>query len=448
LGFPYNLDATADSFKAASVTFGDVEAYDPNQIQKGSLTLARQIVNQTVRVQAISKIELDKLDVDTVVARYLLGVRERNIRVIYLRPFPHVMQQKQPDGSLLTLSAEATNLAMLQRLRDGLAANGFQTGRAQGFVNFKGRTLTVLYFIAALGAAGAFALLLDLLGVRRAWFTWLVFGLTTVVFWAGIATGHDTSVRQILALGAALSFALLAGITTATYFRDSARDAASSSFAATYAEGLRCFAVALGVAIVGGLFVVGLLSQASFMIEVQQALGTKLLLGAPPLLLLMIYALSALFGNAQAAGRLAEAPLRVWQFAAVLIVGAAAALLLMRSGNQPDIGVSGIETHLRGVLTTLLGARPRFKEFLIGFPALVLLPALTPAHKRSLGWLIVIAAGIALADVIDTFSHIHTPLLVTLLRILNGAILGALFGGVLQWLYSAFVRRRSADTRP
>lgn len=448
LGFPYNLDATADSFKAANVTFGNIEAYDPNQIQKGSIPLARQIVNQTVRVQAISKIELDKLDVDTVVARYLLGVRERNIRVIYLRPFPHVIQQKQPDGSFVTLSAEATNLAMLQRLREGLAANGFQTGRAQGFVNFKGRALTLLYFIAALGAAGALLLLLDLVGVRRAWFAWVVFGLTTVVFWAGVATGHDVFVRQTLALGAALCFALLAGLTTAPYFRNPDRDAAGRSFVAAYADGLRCLAAALGVAIVGGLFVVGLLSQATFMIEVQQALGTKLLLGAPPLLLLVIYALSSMFGYAQTAGRLAEAPLRVWQFAAVLIVGAAAALLLMRSGNQPDIGVSGFETHVRGVLTTLLGARPRFKEFLIGFPALVLLPALTPAHRRALGWLIVIAAGIALADVIDTFSHIHTPLLITLLRILNGAILGALCGGVLLWLYRTFERRRSVDTGP
>ncbi|MBV8461301.1 MAG: hypothetical protein JO009_10480, partial [Candidatus Eremiobacteraeota bacterium] len=137
LGYPFNLDASADNFRAhKTLMFGDVESYAEDQIQKGSITLARKVVNQTVRVQAISKVELDKLDLDVVIARYLLGVRERNIRVIYLRPFPHVVQRTLPDGTTVTESAEATNLDMLRRLRDGLEQNGFHTGHAYGFENF------------------------------------------------------------------------------------------------------------------------------------------------------------------------------------------------------------------------------------------------------------------------------------------------------------------------
>jgi len=120
--------------------------------------------------------------------------------------------------------------------------------------------------------------------------------------------------------------------------------------------------------------------------------------------------------------------MRVW-------VAGGAVLLLMRSGNQPDIGVSDFETHLRGFLTTLLGARPRFKEFLLGFPALMLLPALAPAHRRAIGWIIIIAAGIGLSDVLDTFSHIHTPLIISVLRLFNGLVVGAVIGIAAQWLY-------------
>lgn len=440
LGYPFNLDATADNFRAhKTVNFGDVESYTEDQVQKGSITLARKIVNQTVRVQAISKVELDKLDLDVVIARYLLGVRERNIRVIYLRPFPHVIQRQLPDGSFVTESAEATNLDMLRRLRDGLAQNGFRTGHAYGFVNF-GRgagflddvKMDLLYFIVAIGAAGAFLLLLDIYGVARSWMPWTFFGLTALAFWPAAVLGHDSIVRQLWALGAALTFAVLAGTTLAPYFsRPSLPD--DRSLRRAIRDGLVCMLRACGVAVLGGLFVVGLLSQATFMIEVQQFIGIKLLLLAPPLVLVALYTFSPLFGAAQRPDAVAGAPLRVWQFVAVLLAAAGAALLLVRSGNQPDVGVSGFETHLRGFLTTLVGARPRFKEFLLGFPALMLLPTLAPAARRSAGWLIVLLAGIALADVIDTFSHIHTPLLITFVRVFNGLLFGALLAIVIRF---------------
>jgi hypothetical protein len=440
LGYPYQLDETASDFRDSKVNFGYVEAYAEDQIQKGSITLARQIVNQTVRVQAISKVELDKLDFNVVIARYLLGVRERNIRVIYLRPFPHVIQQRLSDGTYLTETAEATNLDMLRQLRDALAQNGFRTGHAYGFVNFKGFRLTLLYFIVALGAAGAFLLLLDLYGSAKPWMPWAFFGFTTIAFWVTAAIERDYIVRQLYALGAALTFAVLAGTTLARYFsRPAPRD--RSSFRQDVLDGLACMLRACGVAVLGGLFVVGLLSQATFMIEAQQFLGIKVLLLAPPLVLIALYAFAPLFGPPRRPGEVAAAPLRVWQFAMVLVAAAGATLILMRSGNQPDIGVSGFETQLRGVLTTLVGARPRFKEFLLGFPALMLLPVLTTAHRRAAGWFIVIVAGIALADVLDTFSHIHTPLLITFVRIINGLIFGAVLGIIAQRIYRRFTGR-------
>ena len=51
-----------------------------------------------------------------------------------------------------------------------------------------------------------------------------------------------------------------------------------------------------------------------------------------------------------------------------------------------------------------------------------------PADRRRYGWLFVLAIGIGLGDVIDTFSHLHTPLAISLLRIVNGAVLGAVTG--------------------
>ncbi|MDQ2817354.1 MAG: DUF5693 family protein [Candidatus Eremiobacteraeota bacterium] len=445
LGYPFNLPATGDEFKSRGINFGDVEAYDPSQVQKGSQTLAREIVGQTVRVQAISKLEMDKLDIDTIVARYVLGVRERNIRVVYLRPFPHVIQQTSPDGRPLTLSAEQANLQMIGQLRARLAESGFTTGRAAGFVDFKSSRLQLLYALAALGVTAGFLLLLDLYGCRRAWMAWAAYGLTVVLFVGAAALGHGITVRKLWALGAALTFGILAGTTLGSYFRRPEEAAASAGGAAR--RGLVCLSAAVGLAALGGLFVTGLLSQAVFMIEAEQFAGVKVLYVVTPLALLWLYFFTDRFCVHHEARRLWQSPVRAWQLAALSVVALAGILLIARSGNQSDVGVSDFESHLRGALTVLLGARPRFKQFLIGFPALVLLPALSSAHRSAVGWLLILAAGVGLADVLDTFSHIHTPLVVDLVRLLNGLVLGYIIGLLVQAAYRIFVREPAA-TRP
>jgi hypothetical protein len=89
-----------------------------------------------------------------------------------------------------------------------------------------------------------------------------------------------------------------------------------------------------------------------------------------------------------------------------------------------------------------LSVRPRFKEFLIGFPALMLLPALRIPHRRWLGVLLALAIGIGLGDIIDTFSHLHTELLVSVLRIFSGFVIGAVIGIAAILIYRAFAFRR------
>jgi hypothetical protein len=90
---------------------------------------------------------------------------------------------------------------------------------------------------------------------------------------------------------------------------------------------------------------------------------------------------------------------------------------------------------LRQVLTNVMEVRPRLKEFAIGYPSLMVLPALTLAHRRVVGWLFALGIGVGFGDVIDTFSHLHTALLISLQRIGNGLILGIAIGIVAIWIY-------------
>ncbi len=169
--------------------------------------------------------------------------------------------------------------------------------------------------------------------------------------------------------------------------------------------------LATAVTLGGALIVIGLLSTPLTMVEVDRFAGVKLLLLAPPLAALALYLLNGLWGaRVDDPIAAANAPVRLYQLALGILIVGGAYVLQARSGNQSDITPSSFELALRSHLTSILSVRPRFKEFLIGFPALMLVPALTPADRRTFGWLLVLAIGMGLGDVVDTFSHLHTPL--------------------------------------
>ncbi len=65
----------------------------------------------------------------------------------------------------------------------------------------------------------------------------------------------------------------------------------------------------------------------------------------------------------------------------------------------------------------------------------MLLPALTLAHRRVAGWLLALGVGVGVGDLTDTFSHLHTPLLISLQRVANGLVIGVIIGALVIWVY-------------
>ena len=436
LGYPNNLDATAAAFKRSHVNFGSIETYTRDQAQKGNAGLATAIIDQTVRVQAISKPELDKLsDLQPVIARYLLGVRERNVRVVYLRPWTH----QQGD-----LTIEAANVTMVKAIADGLRANGYTLGRATPIPFFKASTSRPIIAVVSLAAPAVLLLLLALLFGIESWlvFTILIAG-DLMLYALGIAIHHEFAVRKVIALGGAILFATAAFVAISGAF--------SAGYAATWrqavARGLRYLGIGIGVSACGALLVVGLLSHPLFMEEIDRFSGVKLVLLLPPLLALLLYVFTDRFAaRIQEPVRVLFEPVRIVHLIAGLGVIAAMAIIYMRSGNQSDIAPSALELHVRSGLSALLLVRPRFKEFMLAWPLLMLIPALQREHLRAAGWLLALAASIGFADVIDTFSHLHTALLVSVLRLVNGALIGIVLGIIVIGLYVRLTRVRPVRT--
>ncbi len=423
LGYPDHLEDTANAFKLHPfVNFGSIETYDAAQVQKGNDTLARLLPGRTVRVQAIAKTELDKIKLDDAVGRYVLGVRERNVRVVYLRPWTH------QDGNL---SVEATNVEMVKAVADELRSGGFRLGRATPIPQYHGNN-RVLVGLAALAVPSIFILLLDFFGWYGRRIAAAAYALTVLLYVAGVAVHHDAAARSAIALAGALLFATAALLVLIPAWNEMP----SRSFGTQFARSAGWMLAATGVASLGALVVVGVMSSPLAMTEIERFRGVRLILALPPLVALLLYTFDRRFGAASAQPRdVFLSPVLAYQLFAGIAIVALGALMLVRSGNESDVAPSAFELALRHILTHVLSVRPRFKEFLIGFPCMMLLPALLPPHRRVIGWLLALGIGVGVGDVIDTFSHLHTPIEISILRIVNGLVIGAIVGAIVMWVY-------------
>jgi hypothetical protein len=213
-------------------------------------------------------------------------------------------------------------------------------------------------------------------------------------------------------------------------------------------EFLRASAITgLGIAAV-----IGLLSDRLFLVKVDGFIGVKLSNLLPVVLVGLAYALPLRATNAWTFGRAlsetrdrlrdwAGRPVQFWQVAVAIVALGALALLVLRTGNDPGVGVSSLELRFRALLDQVLYVRPRFKEFLIGHPALFLALLAAGRGRRDLAVPLLAVGAIGQASMLGTFCHLHTPLLVCLVRALLGMVIGVIIGGVIYLLITAFERR-------
>jgi len=116
------------------------------------------------------------------------------------------------------------------------------------------------------------------------------------------------------------------------------------------------------------------------------------------------------------------------------------AFMIMRSGNESAVEVSGLELKLRALLDQILVVRPRTKEIVFGFPALLMGLSLLLHGRPRTAWVWLTLGAIGLISMTNTFCHLHTPLLVSLLRVANGIWVGLLVG--LLWYVAKVVGER------
>ena len=112
-----------------------------------------------------------------------------------------------------------------------------------------------------------------------------------------------------------------------------------------------------------------------------------------------------------------------WVILAVGFAGVAA-IYLIRSGNVTSI--SPLEELMRNSIAEVMSARPRTKEFLIGWPSLILfLYYIKNSNITLLKWGFAVGSSILFASVINSFCHVFTSAEIIYTRVFNGVLVGA-----------------------
>jgi hypothetical protein len=124
----------------------------------------------------------------------------------------------------------------------------------------------------------------------------------------------------------------------------------------------------------------------------------------------------------------------------------------LRTGHEV-LEVSSVEMLFRNELEELLLARPRNKEFLFAFPAIMLAVHAAGRRLRFLTFLFGLCGMVGVTSVINTFMHIRTPLYLGFIRTAYSTLFGVLIGiaailifeGVRR-LYGRAINRRAVQS--
>ena len=424
------IEYAAEGMQQRGIAFGYLEMAQ----QFGDNRLAAALKTRIIRCHAVAAEEMIKLPPQRAIDRFGLAVRERNVRLCYVRPY--ILSSADPVHASIEYVAAITQ---------GICRAGYRIGVPQPFLPLR-------------VAQPALALLLIGIGAGAIWLVQLVLAMPARVFWVLIAADIVLSGAAALlapglaqsagALGAAIVFPTLALLSIQM------REPGGTP---SILRGIGLFLLVCLISIVGGLLAAACLSDLPHMMAIATFRGVKLSQLLPLLAVIFVFAPRCTKAyeavRTELGPHLAEWPalragmaeaaaavVRYWHVGLIVLGMALAALLLLRSGNVTPLPPSALELKVRGFLEATLAVRPRSKELFLGHPALILTLAFLLAGWRRGLWIGMLMGAVGQVSLANTFTHIHTPIAISLVRVFNGVWLGVL-GAVFLWLVGSLALR-------
>lgn len=385
---------------------GFVEFHSNKQIGFGKMAKDASHAGEdfsVVRLHTLTDGQVKSYSQQEMMDRFMLALTERNLRVFLF---------KMPS----TMNIEADMTAMI----DSMAA--FKTlAEAEGYVitpEVQSFNLPMgNYFMAVLAGLGAvvvFLLICDYLGFVKIGIVLAALGL---VGYAGLLKLSPTLGVKMMALFGASVFPTYGVLYM---FKKEAKD---------LKDAILRLLVGSAISFGGALTIIGTLSRTSFALGIDVFAGVKLahLLPIACVILILVYKRHGVdFKYIQ------ELLQKNVTYLAVAVVAVLAVVVLIYTSRTGNAGsVSSFELQFRQFLDTVLGVRPRTKEFMIGHPIMLTLIYFGYQEKYIPFLILGIIGQISL---VNTYAHLHTPVMISLIRSGYGLLFGILGGIVLIYV--------------
>ncbi len=387
---------------------------------------------------------------------FFRAIAERNCKVIFLKmilePDSDVSwDADEKEWVYITDPAEYEKL--LADLDTRLAPLGYTRGTVPAMQMEDPSVL--LKVVQGIGTAALLVMLFDLFFfIGKRWRTILL--VLGALGFAGLAVLKPAMFRLILSMSGGIVMPSLAAVGLCRVLMEKRRTEPQAKFGRVLGYTLGISVLTILTAFCGSLLATSALSQLSYMIEMDLYRGVKIMqlipIGLFILAYLLVYAYEetgardavlAHVGPRGEKGRVKrfnayfaqvmKTPMQLGWFVAIVVIAVAAVFLLLvfvyyiyRTGNSTTTPET--ELAFRNFLENTLIARPRTKEMLIGWPMLMLFIWSLRRGMKFLPMVFGMGMSIGLVSVVNTFLHIRTPFLLSLLRTGWGILFGLLIG--------------------
>lgn len=428
LGFEPEVSTVAKEMRSRNIPLYMIEAPDQLQYDKqsGLFDMIRDMQYYGARSYAMSKEELWKIAPEEAAQRYFISDIERNVRV---NLFP---LYKDPQEGM---SQFETNLSYISMTTDKLKARGFTFGKASIMPEYYPNKVLAGFGILGISAS-LWVLLSLLLPVPKQGALFLTV-LSVLGAGATMVLPYHALLYQMAGLVGAITFPVIGMITVMDIWRKK-EISEPLGYKKIFVDGVKYIVLAFLISLAGGLYIGAIMGNTRFFLELDIYRGVKLTFLAPLVITAWAYIQRfPLLGDALhspedfvAFGkRVLQIPIRLGSLLLLAFIGIGGIIFIGRSGHTAGIPVSGAEIALRRFLEETLYARPRGKEFMIGHPMFfVAMAALYRKWPHLLHFFLVMLAAIAQDSLVETFAHIRTPFFMSLVRGIDGLLLGIVVG--------------------
>ncbi len=435
LGTDSELDYLAAQLKARNIAVVMIETPVQRQFveQTGLPALVEKMDYQAVRALSTFDFIRDRYDYqipfhhrgEEVANTYFRAITERNISVVFFKTYTR-------SGRLLDVPSEhyKMNLAVLKQR---LAAHGIANISADwntatdNFYMVGYHVDHRLVGIVALGVVAALFLLINLFYQLPNSINLLFSILATLAVGSVyILNIKVASFNLLFGLLATMVFALLSVYYIVWQARRLYDLEQPLTFGKVFLRGATVLLTAILLSLVGAAFEISFYADSKFLLEMAIFRGVKVSQLVP---LMVAFLIAVYYFGKEILGKVdltrsqqlkyvLDLNVKIWQvlvaFALLLLV----ALLLLRSGHEKSIGTPSIELFFRNTLEYFLYARPRNKALILGFPIVIIFMHVVNGKKHAWSYpVFAFLAAIGQVDILNTFSHLRTPLDLSIIRV-------------------------------